>query len=145
MKKAIKKGLCLLLTVLTLCMVALPAGAVSNEAAGSAIPYSATTIKPFYINIISTRASLSISSGVANASSSVSTYSSCSIKIKMHLERKNSSGSWAGHVSWEDSYTGSYASMSKKWTNMPSGTYRVRTVFTVNSETATTYSAERSC
>lgn len=69
------------------------------------------------------------------------------IVITQTLQRKNSYGNWV----YVQSYSGTYyyfkATLSKTYLNLSSGTYRLKSVFTVyagsNSETVTKYSSEK--
>ena len=92
---------------------------------------------------------ISVSGSTITAKSSVIGYNGTTTKvvIKQTLQKKTSSGTWtsAGTAS---STTNSYrATLSKKYTGLSSGNYRLKSVFTVyagnKSETITKYSSEK--
>lgn len=92
---------------------------------------------------------ISVSNKTITAKSSVIGYNGTTTKvvIKQTLQKKTSSGIWTSAGS-ANSTTNSYrATLSKKYTGLSSGKYRLKSVFTVyagnNSETITKYSSEK--
>lgn len=68
------------------------------------------------------------------------------IVIKQTLQKKNSIGTWTSLSTNSETFKSYKAVLSKKYTGLYKGTYRVKSVFTVyagnNSETITKYSTE---
>ncbi len=93
--------------------------------------------------------SLTISSNKAYCRSEVEGGNNVSkIKIKQYLEKKNGTR-WTtvANGTWSDSASGSSMTLSNSKSNLSSGTYRLRSVFTVYSgnsyEEFTKYSTEK--
>jgi hypothetical protein len=99
--------------------------------------------------ISSCSSTLTTSGTTATGISKVTGYNgeTTKIVITQTLQRKNSYGNWV----YVQSYSGTYyyfkATLSKTYSNLSSGTYRLKSVFTVyagsNSETVTKYSSEK--
>jgi len=69
------------------------------------------------------------------------------IVITQTLHRRNSYGNWVSVQSYSGTYYYFKATLSKTYSSLSSGTYRLKSVFTVyagsNSETVTKYSSEK--
>ena len=69
------------------------------------------------------------------------------IVITQTLQRRNSYGNWVSVQSYSGTYYYFKATLSKTYSSLSSGTYRLKSVFTVyagsNSETVTKYSSEK--
>lgn len=104
-------------------------------------------ISPYYNYTQSNTASLKISnSGTATCYSTITGYPNLTTKIKltMYLEKKTLWW-WSEETNWTSTVKGYYNSLSKNY-SVTSGTYRLRVVYTVysnsSSETITGYSKE---
>lgn len=92
---------------------------------------------------------LSVSGTTATCTSEALGYYGETTKISMvqTLQKKTASGSWSKISSWSEVDTGYRGYMSNKKYSLSSGTYRLKTVFTVyagsNSETITKYSSNK--
>lgn len=102
-------------------------------------------ISPFYINIYSCSSDLTISGSTATCESIAKGYLDITKKIliEQYLEKK-SGNSWTGESSWSSTVNYYSGSATNTKSSLASGTYRLRTVFTINdSETITVISAEK--
>ena len=92
---------------------------------------------------------LSVSGNTASCKSVVTGYSGKTTKIFINqvLEKKNSSGKWGYYNSTSKSSNSSSVKLEKTYSNVPKGTYRVKTTATVyagnKSEVVTRYSPTR--
>ena len=108
---------------------------------------NAAGVQPRYSYCSSVKTQLSVYNGNANCVSSCIGYSSLtrSISIDMTLQKKVLWW-WDDVTSWNATYSGEYASMSRT-ESVGGGTYRVKTEFTItandgNTESITEYSEE---
>lgn len=95
-------------------------------------------ITPYYVNISSSYANLSISGIKATCNASLSSKSSVSLSIKMELQKKKSSG-YETVKTWTSSKTGTYLSMSESRNINILSTYRLKVTLTAGSETEVVY------
>ena len=136
MKNILKRSLCLLTAILTLCV---SASAVSPQEA-----VDLSEITPRYAYIRNANASLTITSGLADSSATVST-SSSSYDVELTVELQQNRSGWDTIKTWTDSGA-RYASAGGNWYVVSGYDYRVKATATVyNSsgreiETATLYS-----
>lgn len=92
---------------------------------------------------------LSVSGTTGTCTSSATGYYGETTKIVMvqYLQKKSASGSWSSVCSWSETYNSYRGYMAKTKYNLSSGTYRLKTVFTVyagsNSEVLTKYSSSK--
>ena len=96
------------------------------------------TVSPYYLYTSKAESKLSITNGVASCKSKLTGYVYLTTKIEatQYLEKKNGT-SWETTIdrTWSDSTNSYILSMSNSKSNLSSGTYRLRTVFTVYSGT----------
>ena len=120
------------------------AGAYSNNAGGIIVVQDInSTVKQSSLSISTTTATCKSSYVESNASVS-------SIKAEQTLEKKNLFGGYSAvsGASWTKTVNSKNLSMTNTQTNLSSGTYRLKTLFTVTlssgkTETTTVYSVER--
>lgn len=121
----LKRIITILLTVIAIVSTAIPA-------------YAINIANPCYLYTSSASSTLTISSKTANCESFLNGYRSTTTKIKatQYLEKKNGSN-WntVSGGTWSDTQNGSSFSMCNSMSNLESGTYRLKTVFTVYSGT----------
>ncbi len=81
---------------------------------------------------------LSISGTTATCNSSVTGYYNETTKIVIiqTLQKKNSSGKWEYICSWNETIDGFKGSVTNTKSSLESGTYRLKTVFTIYAGTA---------
>ena len=102
-----------------------------------------------YTYTYSCDSNMTISNKTITAKSSVIGYNGTTTKvvIKQTLQKKTSSGTWTSAGTASSTTNGYRATLSKKYTGLSSGKYRLKSVFTVyagnNSETITKYSSEK--
>lgn len=110
---------------------------------------SAEGAVPFTIYTYSTTSTLTISGTKATCVSKATGYSGETTKIVMEqtLQKKTSSGGWSEVASWSETDTGYIGSATNTKSSLSSGTYRLKTVFTVYAgsdyEVLTKYSTEK--
>lgn len=104
---------------------------------------------PFTLYTYSTTSTLTISGTKATCVSKAIGYSGETTKIVMEqtLQKKTSSGGWSEVASWSETDTGYIGSATNTKSSLSSGTYRLKTVFTVYAgsdyEVLTKYSTEK--
>ncbi len=102
-----------------------------------------------YAYTYSCESNISVSNKTITAKSSVVGFNGTTTKIiiKQTLQKKTSSGTWTSAGTASSTTNGYRATLSKKYTGLSSGKYRLKSVFTVyagnNSETITKYSSEK--
>lgn len=113
---------------------------------------SATVIlpdSPAYSYTRECSSDLSISGTTATCKSSATGYynTTTEISVQQYLQKKNSSNKWEDVCSWHDTIYNYSGSVTNKESSLSSGTYRLKTVFTVYagtaSETIYAYSNEK--
>ena len=110
---------------------------------------SAENITPFTLYTDYATSTLTISGTKATCVSKATGYSGETTKIVMEqtLQKKTSSGGWSEVASWSETDTGYIGSATNTKSSLSSGTYRLKTVFTVYAgndyEVLTKYSAEK--
>lgn len=110
---------------------------------------SAVEISPFYTYTSNCSSTLSISGTTGTCNSAATGYNGETTKIVVEqtLEKKTLLFFWSSEENWTTTVTGSKADVTKTRGGLSSGTYRLKTVFTVyagsNYETITVYSAEK--
>ena len=110
---------------------------------------SAENIMPFTLYTNSASSTLTVSGKTATCKSTAVGYANVTTKIVMEqtLQKKTSSGDWSEVVSWSETDTGYKGSATNTKSSLSSGTYRLKTVFTVYAgndyEVLTKYSAEK--
>lgn len=120
------------------------AGVVGIRTSGAYIPPDAS---PQYQYFFSCSSHLTFSGNDATCKSTLNGYSGSTTKIVIYqvLQVKNSSGNWDDVCHWDNTYYTYAASMTNYRYNLPSGTYRLKSQFTVYSgnsyETVTKYSS----
>ncbi|MGN1316453.1 MAG: hypothetical protein ACI4VW_05245 [Acutalibacteraceae bacterium] len=129
MKKFLKKVLSIALAALTVfgCSVVTYAQTTSYE-----------TVSPYYVNITSVSAELSISGIKANCTAALKAKSSMNLSIKMELQKEKSSG-YETVETWTASKTGTSLSMSESRLINALSDYRLKVTFTAGSETQVLY------
>lgn len=95
-------------------------------------------ISPYYVNISTRSAKLSISGIKANCSASVQSNKSVALKIKMELQKEKSSG-YETVETWTSSKTGTFLAMSESRNINILCDYRLKVTFTAGSETEVVY------
>ncbi len=118
-----------------LCAVVLSTSfAVGNVASAAVISPDA----PAYSYAYDCTSELSISGTTATCKSSVTGYSDKTTKIVINqtLQKKNSSGDWGYVYSWYETINDFKGSVTNTKSSLESGTYRLKTVFTVYAGTA---------
>lgn len=119
--------------------------AVGNTALAAVIPPDA----PAYSYTSSCSSELSISGKTATCKSSATGYynKTTEIVVQQYLQKKNSSDKWEAVYNWSDTIDGFKGSVTNTKASLSSGTYRLKTVFTVYagtaSETIYAYSNEK--
>ncbi len=109
----------------------------------------AENIVPFTLYTESATSTLTISGAKATCISKATGYSGETTKIVIEqiLQKKTSSGTWNEVTSWSETDTGYIGSATNTKSSLSSGTYRLKTVFTVyagsNYEVLTKYSTEK--
>lgn len=135
MKKLInKKALCLLLSV-----VALFSSFSSVISAGAALPPQNDAAVPYYVNLIGVDARISISGATATCTASVKSVSSCSLYIKMELQKKKSDGNYETVEQWISGKTGTSASAAEKKVINIFSEYRLRATLMAGSDSQILY------
>ncbi len=110
---------------------------------------SAENIAPFTLYTDYATSTLTISGTKATCVSKATGYSGETTKIVMEqtLQKKTSSGGWSAVASWSETDTGYIGSATNTKSSLSSGTYRLKTVFTVYAgsdyEVLTKYSTEK--
>ena len=110
---------------------------------------SAENIVPFTLYTDSASSTLTIAGTTATCKSTAVGYANVTTKIVMEqtLQKKTSSGTWSKITSWSETDTGYKGSATNTKSSLSSGTYRLKTVFTVYAgndyEVLTKYSAEK--
>lgn len=140
-----KKLAALLVSVLALSLM--PLTAVAEEPAET---YT-VGIMPYTELADASSSILTINGTTATCKSKVTGYSDVeSVKIVQTLQKQGIFGSWGkyGNTSWTTTINGSSASVSNTKTGLESGTYRLKTVFTLTdkngkTEKITVYSDEK--
>lgn len=113
------------------------------------IAVSAEIIAPCTLYTDSASSTLTISETTATCSSTAKGYANVTTKIviKQTLQKKSSSGIWCKVASWSETDTGYKGSATNTKSGLSSGTYRLKTIFTVYAgsdyETITKYSSEK--
>lgn len=131
-KKRFYKLLCIVLAVVTVFSSALSVSAAvidDNDEPG---------IMPMYTTIGTASCAVSISGITASCRASLSSKTSTSLKIKMELQKKKSSG-YSTVETWTGSRTGTTLAVSGSRTINVLSTYRVKVTFTAGSETTVVY------
>lgn len=97
------------------------------------MPVSAAEITPYYLYTHTASSTLTISGTTATCVSTARGYSGETTKIFIYqaLQKKNSNNSWTVVSSWSETDTGYIGSATNTKSSLASGTYRLRTVFTV--------------
>ncbi|MBP1564569.1 MAG: hypothetical protein J6A58_02285 [Oscillospiraceae bacterium] len=109
---------------------------------------SAENISPYSLYLKSTSSELSISNSTATCTSGATGYSGTTTKINIvqTLEVKGFAYTWIIVDIWSETDTGYRGNATNTKSNLPSGTYRLKSVFTAysgnNSEEITAYSTE---
>lgn len=131
------KRLFSMIAVLVICVVS-----VSNTV-------FAVEITPYWSYTSTCSSTLSISGKTATCTSKATGYSGTTTKIVISqtLQKKTSSNSWSEVDSWSETYNSFVGTATNYSYNLSSGTYRLKSVFTVYSgskcETITKYSSEK--
>lgn len=113
------------------------------------IAVSASEIMPFDLYTNSCSSTLTISGTTATCKSNALGYANVTTKIvmKQTLQKKTSSKTWSEVNSWNETDIGYKGSATNTQSNLSSGIYRLKTVFTVYAgsdyETITKYSSEK--
>ena len=94
---------------------------------------SAESAAPFTMYTESASSTLTISGTTATCSSKATGYlgTTTKIVIEQTLQKKTSSGTWSKVNGWSETDSGYKGSATNKEYNLTSGTYRLKTVFTV--------------
>ncbi len=104
---------------------------------------------PFTLYTYSTTSTLTISGAKATCTSKATGYSGETTKIVIEqiLQKKTSSDTWSEVESWSDTIANYKASATNTKSSLSSGTYRLKTIFTVYAgsdyEVLTKYSTEK--
>ncbi|MGN0521933.1 MAG: hypothetical protein ACI4IQ_04770 [Eubacterium sp.] len=93
---------------------------------------------PYYVNISSKSASISISGIKATCIATLKSKSSVALKIKMECQKEKSTG-YETVETWTSSTTGTSLSMSESRAINLLYDYRLKVTFTAGSETVTSY------
>ncbi|MDD6603254.1 MAG: hypothetical protein PUE73_02815 [Eubacteriales bacterium] len=132
MKKLKKIGAMLMALVMT--MTACSTVYAANETDSS----DTETVEARYVVIEDADCSLSVSGISAKCMATLSTKSSKSLKIKMELQKKKSTG-YETLQTWTASKTGKYLTMTESRNINLLCSYRLKTTFTARSETEVIY------
>lgn len=132
MKKLKKIGAMLMALVMT--MTACTTVYAANETDSS----DTETVEARYVVIEDAKSSLSVSGILATCTAKLKTKSSKSLKIKMELQKKKSTG-YETLQTWTASKTGTYLSMDESRNINLLCSYRLKTTFTAGSETEVKY------
>lgn len=116
MKSILKRSLCLLTAILTLC--------VSTSAVSPQEAVDLSEITPRYAYIRNANASLTITSGLADGSATVSA-SSSSYDVELTVELQQNRSGWDTIKTWSDSGA-RYASTGGSWYVTSGYDYRVK-------------------
>lgn len=94
---------------------------------------SAENFVPYTLYTDSASSTLTISGTTATCMSKATGYvgTTTKIVIQQTLQKKNLSGTWSKVNSWDETDSGYKGSATNKEYNLSSGTYRLKTVFTV--------------
>lgn len=128
------------------CAIILSTSVAVGNTASAAIMLPDT---PTYSYTSSCSSELSISAKTATCKSSITGYynKTTEIAVKQYLQKKNSSDKWEDVCSWNDTINSFKGSVTNTKSSLSSGTYRLKTVFTVYagtaSETVYAYSNEK--
>lgn len=97
---------------------------------------SAESFAPFTLYTDSASSTLTISGTTATCTSKATGYvgTTTKIVIQQTLQKKTSSGTWSKVNGWSETDSGYKGSATNKEYNLTSGTYRLKTVFTVYAE-----------
>lgn len=112
------------------------------------VAYAEGTV-PFTLYTYSATSTLTISGTKATCTSKVTGYSGETTKIVIGqtLQKKTSSGTWSEVTSWSETVANYKASVTNTRSGLSSGTYRLKTIFTVYAgsdyEVLTKYSTEK--
>lgn len=136
MKRKITMMLAVMCLMLSMSTVSQAAGESGKAAAQPTALRGDYGIQPYYENAASIAAVLSINGSTAYCTAEVAAKKVTSIKVTMRLQRKNGS-SWYTVKSWSESTTSSGKVMSKSYTLVTRGSYRVYAIFDVGGESLT--------
>lgn len=126
----------LLMKVLSIALAALTVFGCSVAVNAAGTPYEVAS--PYYVNILSTTADLTISGIKATCTASLKSKSSMKLSIKMELQKEKSSG-YETVETWTASKTGTSLSMSESRLINALSDYRLKVTFTAGSETQVVY------